>query len=211
MTKPKSCIVCHQVFVPHWNTVTICPLCKQRACPICGEQFDIHSLTRAKIYCSPPCYAEGKRRKGQRPPERPRAIRVPVPCPQCGNITQRLPYEIKHGIRFCDKACYLAYRKAQRINGDSHNYFYMSADWIKLRRRIKHRDKHTCQICRRVFHSHSRSLTVHHKTPRETFPDISDTLHPIADRPSNLIALCNSCHQKVHMGSCDIPVISSEE
>jgi len=207
----KTCKSCGEQFTTPYAPGAICPSCKNRICPVCGTQFAIHSLTRSKKYCCPACYHKAKVQLGQRPPLQPTKEKTPIPCPQCGKITQRLPYEVKYNTRFCNKACYLAYRKAQRVNGRSHSYFYMSADWINLRRRIKHRDKHTCQICFRMFAPQSRSLTIHHKTPRETFPGISDTIHILADDPTNLVALCNSCHQKLHMGSANIPVVSSEK
>lgn len=197
----KLCKSCGEQFTPHWATVTICPSCKNRTCPTCGTQFAIHSLTRSKKYCCPACYHRAKVELGQRPPLQPTKERTPVPCPQCSKIIMRLPYEVRHNIRFCDKTCYLAYRKAQRINSTSHSYFYLSASWSKLRRKIKTRDNYKCQICTIAFEYSSHRLTVHHIKPRETFPGITDTLHPLADCPNNLTTLCNSCHQKVHMGS----------
>ncbi len=211
MRKQKPCKSCGLLFLPAWSTSSVCPSCKRRTCRVCGKAFDIHSLTRAKVYCSRDCYAEGKRQLGQKPPTRPTKSRSPVACPHCGQITQRLPSEIKFGAGFCNRACYLAYRRAQRTSRDSDEYFYFSADWIKLRRRAKWRDKHTCQICQVVFSRFSRSLIVHHVIPRRMFADISDSLHEKADLLGNLMALCNSCHQKVHMGSAHVPVNTIEE
>ena len=204
--KKKLCSRCKQKFYTDNHRIRLCLDCRNATCPTCGNIFAARRRGRVEpqTFCSSDCYGENKKKIGQKPPTPPKKQRVPVTCPQCGSITMRLPYALRHGIRFCNKACYLAYRKAQRLNGNWNGYFYLRADWIHLRRRIKARDEYTCQICKKKFAHFSRSLTVHHIVPRDTFPQVTDVIHPFSDHPDNLISLCNSCHQKVHMGSASV-------
>ena len=43
-------------------------------------------------------------------------------------------------------------------------------------------------------------MIVHHIKPRELFQNITNDINKMADDKSNLITLCHSCHQKIHLG-----------
>jgi HNH endonuclease len=62
-------------------------------------------------------------------------------------------------------------------------------EWVKAKAACLKRDKNTCQRCDRKGND-SRSLTAHHRIPRAE--DGSDDL-------SNLITLCNPCHDYVEI------------
>lgn len=60
----------------------------------------------------------------------------------------------------------------------------LSPAWRRLRRMVLNRDRNTCQACR-VCHPYGRRLTVHHIVSRRDGGN---------DALSNLIALCEACH-----------------
>lgn len=61
--------------------------------------------------------------------------------------------------------------------------------WPRIRRLVRSRDQHTCQVCGRV--EHDQEHHVHHITPFRNFtnPDLANQL-------DNLITLCPGCHQR---------------
>ncbi|MBR3188975.1 MAG: HNH endonuclease [Lachnospiraceae bacterium] len=68
--------------------------------------------------------------------------------------------------------------------------FYDSSAWKHKRSRILRRDGYRCQECKRYGRSRQAD-TVHHIYPLEFYPDR-------ALLSSNLISLCNSCHNEMH-------------
>jgi hypothetical protein len=64
--------------------------------------------------------------------------------------------------------------------------FYLSTEWIRIRKRILERDNYTCRDCEKQ----NCKLDVHHKIPRKVSHDDSD---------ENLLSLCDSCHKKAEM------------
>ena len=78
-------------------------------------------------------------------------------------------------------------REAGVWTNDPNNY---GPDWIRIRDRVRARDKYTCQVCGAV--ETNRQHDVHHKIPFRTFPSYVE-----ANRLDNLTTLCPSCHHKV--------------
>jgi len=70
---------------------------------------------------------------------------------------------------------------------DRNNY---GPDWIRVRDRVRARDKYQCQVCGTA--ETDRQHDVHHKIPFRTFTSIEE-----ANRPENLSTLCRTCHRKV--------------
>ncbi len=68
--------------------------------------------------------------------------------------------------------------------------FYESAVWRKLRKSVLRRDDYTCLRCDKRFPGDH--LSVHHMIPR---------LNGGADDKSNLVTLCNPCHDFVEIHS----------
>ena len=66
--------------------------------------------------------------------------------------------------------------------------FLDSKEWRKLRRFVLERDKHHCVRCDKRFPA--KMLQAHHLIPRAEGG---------ADRPDNLLTLCNSCHNFVEI------------
>ena len=150
-------------------------------------------------FCSHKCYGAYKKANKIGPPPRPIVERTPQICPNCEKTWFVLPWQITQGARFCCRQCYREFRRKQSLQTPNH-LFYVSYAWQSLRRRIKTRDGYTCQQCRTIFDHTSRSLTVHHIKPRLLFEGTTSKIHPEADAPNNLLSLCSSCHQSVHVG-----------
>lgn len=68
--------------------------------------------------------------------------------------------------------------------------FYKSTAWIKKRAKIMRRDGYQCQDCRR-YGRRRQAVTVHHIRPLEEAPELALT-------DSNLICLCDGCHNRRH-------------
>jgi DEAD/DEAH box helicase domain-containing protein len=77
-------------------------------------------------------------------------------------------------------------RAAGAWTNDPNNY---GSDWLRIRDRVRARDKYTCQVCGAV--ETSRQHDVHHKVPFRAFSSPAE-----ANRLDNLITLCPSCHHK---------------
>ncbi len=78
-------------------------------------------------------------------------------------------------------------REAGAWTNDPNHY---GPDWLKIRDRVRARDKYTCQVCGAV--EAGRQHDVHHKTPFRAFTSLVE-----ANRLENLTTLCPSCHHKV--------------
>ena len=68
--------------------------------------------------------------------------------------------------------------------------FYKSKPWLKKRAAILRRDGFLCQNCLR-YGRRRDATTVHHKKHLDDFPELA-----LID--SNLVSLCESCHNKEH-------------
>ncbi|WP_080510781.1 HNH endonuclease [Halorubrum californiense] len=87
--------------------------------------------------------------------------------------------------------------RAREYSGENHprwkdnDDYYCGPNWARQRRKTHDRDGHECQHC-----GSEDQLQVHHIVPYESFDD-----HQEANRLSNLITLCVSCHHRVEWGS----------
>lgn len=68
--------------------------------------------------------------------------------------------------------------------------FYRSKAWQTKRERILRRDGYLCQECRK-YGRRREAVTVHHIKHLEDHPEL-------ALEDSNLVSLCNACHNKAH-------------
>lgn len=68
--------------------------------------------------------------------------------------------------------------------------FYKSADWLNKRDEILKRDNYECQKCKAKGKFH-KAQCVHHKKHLRKSPELALT-------DSNLISLCNACHNEEH-------------
>ena len=79
------------------------------------------------------------------------------------------------------------------VDGNVH-YFYTSWPWKIKRKQILERDNRECQICKQdgkvTAGTGDNSLIVHHVQELKTRPDLALT-------DSNLLTVCNDCHENV--------------
>ena len=68
--------------------------------------------------------------------------------------------------------------------------FYHTKSWKKKRQYILKRDHYECQDCKR-YGKRTEAEMVHHIIPYELNPKLGL-------KNSNLISLCNACHNKRH-------------
>ncbi|MCI6686515.1 MAG: HNH endonuclease [Ruminococcus sp.] len=68
--------------------------------------------------------------------------------------------------------------------------FYQSKAWKRKRQAILRRDGYCCQDCKR-YGRFRPAVTVHHIKHLDQYPELALT-------NSNLISLCNECHNKRH-------------
>lgn len=68
--------------------------------------------------------------------------------------------------------------------------FYNSGKWKRKRAAILRRDGYLCQNCKR-FGRTRPAQTVHHIKHLDEYPELALT-------DSNLISLCNPCHNEAH-------------
>ena len=77
------------------------------------------------------------------------------------------------------------------IEGNNLKRFYNSKKiWRPVRAAIMKRDNYECQWCKQQG-KYSEGQTVHHIKHLKEFPELALV-------PSNLITLCNKCHNKAH-------------
>ena len=79
--------------------------------------------------------------------------------------------------------------------------FYKSDEWLSLRDEVMRDAHYECQRC--LLHGiYNRAEMVHHVNEVRKRPDLALTrrfIDPIThEEINNLIALCNSCHEKEH-------------
>lgn len=67
---------------------------------------------------------------------------------------------------------------------------YRCAKWRKQRERVLRRDGYMCQYCKR-YGRRKTATTVHHIKHADEYPELAYT-------DSNLISLCDACHNKAH-------------
>lgn len=155
------------------------------------------------------------------PSRKPRRPRIQVVCAHCGIAKIIPPSRMDRVHHFCSRRCQGLYKtsvgKVQRLCRTCGKEYsvclaqiadrgsaYCSracmhtgmrtrtgprvAYWRRTSRQVKARDGNCCQLCQVTDR-----LEVHHIVPSDTY---TDDEQQVADRPSNLITLCSSCHRR---------------
>jgi DEAD/DEAH box helicase domain-containing protein len=83
---------------------------------------------------------------------------------------------------------------------------YYGPNWNRQRNRARERAGYKCQHCGVPEKNLSRELDVHHIKPFASFEYVANENdnYKQANRLSNLVALCSSCHTRAEFGK--IPV-----
>ena len=69
-------------------------------------------------------------------------------------------------------------------------FSYKDPKWIRKRKAILRRDNYLCQECKR-YGRYVEAKTVHHIKHADEYPELIYV-------DTNLISLCNKCHNKMH-------------
>lgn len=142
----------------------------------------------------------------------------PRPCVNCGNIFSPIKFHggigryIAHDSgKTCSRRCQLEWirRNPERkrkisvaFKGPKHPNWqggktavnisdHRGSDWLSIAAAIRKRDKYKCKRCGKTEEENRRKLDVHHIEPYHNFKTAKE-----ANRKSNLISLCWSCHRK---------------
>lgn len=152
-------------------------------CQECGSQF---SVTSDRIHTAKFCSRECDNS----------AHRVTLDCEYCGG--QYSVIKSRQEIsRFCSKKCRLDWDSEYNTGKNNPNWDggkttrYYGRNWAEQRKKALERDKYQCQNCG----NQNGRLDVHHII---RFLDF-DNYHQ-ANKLSNLITLCVSCHRRVDLG-----------
>lgn len=175
-------------------------------CIHCGSEIP-SSRIHATKFCSPECRFEyyGPRHKA---------------CANCGTIFTPIKHSNHRGksrwawnkyAKTCSSKCHkeLCSNEPERkrkigeaTRGSKHHNWqggksvinlsdHRGSGWIHIAEAVRNRDKRVCRICGKSELENGRRMDVHHIVP---YHDLNDTKK--ANRMSNLISLCQSCHKK---------------
>lgn len=79
------------------------------------------------------------------------------------------------------------------------NKFYMSKEFLKLKKEVLEEQHYECQICKEAGRI-TKADTVHHVQFVRKYPSLALSKYYTykGKRYRNLIAVCKSCHNKLH-------------
>lgn len=165
---------------PGWNRIEI-------SCENCGKVIDrLPSEVEAREhnFCSRECLNEWKKNQ-----------RIEVECQNCGRKFEKIPFRARKAENhFCSKECRIEWSKGENHPNwkGGYNPLY-PPNWLEQRKKAIERDNHLCQLC--GAEEESIEHNVHHIVPYIAFDEGKE-----ANRLSNLITLCDSCHNRAEYG-----------
>lgn len=218
-----NCAVCGKTFEPHRPTQRFCShtcfgLSRRRpdpTCEVCGKVFPFLKGGKNR-FCSQECWRAAQRNRVVKscevcgktfdvvPSKAPhvfccsRACRVKrmhalLTCRQCGKTVEVRRHVVNDGKNkgFCSYACAAEWQKGENhSNWQGGHDKWRGPNWKRQRYEARKRDNYTCQHCGVTEEQLGRPLDVHHITPWREFNGDYKT----ANRLSNLVSLCPSCH-----------------
>lgn len=178
----------------------------QVPCDYCGEQFNRKPSQIKKYkhnFCCRNC--KGNWQKGQKKPEQ--VTGDWYPCEVCSTKVWRTPATLRDHV-FCSTTCQRQFFPHPRLGvkglsgennpswkGGYKNYY--GSSWHFSRSQARKRDNHSCQRCGKTKGQIGKEPDVHHIIP---FREFGIERHKEANKLSNLICLCRSCHVQVENG-----------
>ena len=178
-------------------------------CFICGKEIvrqDIYFKKFNHFFCNPKCQGKYKRTLVGKISPHWNGGDITVKCAQCDNNLKRRKSVVeksKTGRFFCNQKC-AGIWKADNLTGsivynwDGGYKPYYGENWKKQRRKALERDNRTCKICKKTQKQLRKNPDVHHIIP---FKKFGIERYKEANKLSNLICFCNSCHSKVENGT----------
>ena len=118
-------------------------------------------------------------------------------CTCCGKAIQVPQWLFEEGLRlhFCSEACRKQWTSGSGLDEDElvldGRPEYRGGNWEIQAQRARERDRYTCRICSVTEQELGKQLDVHHVIPFRLFRSPVE-----ANKLSNLISVCHSCHMK---------------
>lgn len=166
---------CHQKWMHSLNP--------PKECPVCHNEFKPPSSHPDQVFCSQRCWYDFKTKA------------IEVPCDNCGKPIKVTPFRLEYAERhFCSKEC--LHKGFSGENGPAWrggHAKYKGPNWERQSLKCRKRDNFVCQSCDAV--ESDQSFHAHHRTPYRLFE--GDWTR--ANRLSNLVTLCPSCHSTIEM------------
>jgi hypothetical protein len=177
-------------------------------CGWCGNTIEAKPSVAKKqenIFCDHNCAGRywSKNRIGSRHP-RYNGGDVGVTCQACGEM-----YEVRRakvdGTRFCSRECLGKVRIKEMRGENNPNYNPDSIDktgpnWLEQRRKRIEKDNGCCVDCgmsmEESIQKYGNELDVHHIMPRYLYDEPDGFDYKSANKLSNLVSMCRSCHHK---------------
>lgn len=163
-------------------------ICKQ-----CGKTFMIAPSrfgANGRPYCSRECYEQSRPKKAE------------CICGYCGISFYEYPNDIDRGHgKYCSKKC-----MGLGKSGEKHPHWrgghsnYRGPNWNRQRKAAYERDNGTCQYCGKKPKQGEHRCEVHHII---RFMDFNGD-YIAANQLTNLITLCQHCHQQAEYGKIPI-------
>jgi len=163
-------------------------------CAFCGTTFRARSDNydaNDRNYCSDKCLAKDRRDD------------LSAVCANCGVELDHAPYRIRQSERnFCSDACRGEWDAENRTGQNHWNWrggkstydavkkLLPGPSWETVRKRVRQRDRYTCQMCGAGGWFSDVKLDTHHIVP---------ILCGGANDTENLMVLCTSCHRSAEL------------
>jgi 5-methylcytosine-specific restriction endonuclease McrA len=169
-------------------------------CEVCGVEFSVkHAEKDESRFCSRECGAEWRAEAYSGEGNPYDYNQIEFACEWCGESYTEVASR-EDSTRFCSQECMVEWR-SRKYSGENHprwkggREFYRGPNWNRQRSKARKRDDFECQHCG----NSENQLNVHHIIPYKAFDDYEK-----ANRLSNLITLCESCHQNAEWGNIAI-------
>jgi len=188
---------------PRWKDNTV-----EKSCDECGVAIEVNKYYLDKqnnFFCSHSCHTEYQLvydRYGE--------------CEWCGDEFELQPRQ-RRGLNtlLCSDECSRSWMSKNRSGEENPMWRggkekYYGANWLQSRRKVLERDDKECQFCGKTreehYESYGQDLDVHHIKPIREFDGDYET----ANKQSNLITLCRSCHTEAEHHDLDAAELLSD-
>lgn len=167
-----------------------------KTCEICGNQFRTKLCHyESRRTCSKKCLGKlfSVEHIGKGNPHYKNAKKTAV-CKFCGTEFSYWP-SVRKNAACCSRECAGRYKSLVMVGENSTNWkggnqSYYGSNWHINQDAARQRDNYTCQNCGITEDILNRRLDVHHLKPFRVCHDYLE-----ANKLSNLISLCQSCHK----------------
>jgi 5-methylcytosine-specific restriction endonuclease McrA len=174
---------------PFWSRV-------ETSCSQCDTEMTVEKSEFRRYerhFCDRECQVKWIRES------RSRSVnKVTEKCHSCGESITRFPSKFpESGRQFCDVECRGEWLSGNTIEEGGYEGYY-GPSWKESRLKRLKRDERECAVCGIPSDDHYEKYTcglhVHHVIP---FRKFGVEEHQAANRLSNLITVCISCHNKI--------------